>query len=93
MLEGLVADDTRCEWLRDGFDAAADDGSPEADVETCGTSPVEDDDGRCDRPFCWVGFGVLRLVDRLMMSFPWTTRLSFDFFRSLVSISRDTRLA
>ena len=50
MLEGLVADDTRCEGLSDGFDAAAEDGS--ADVETCGTSPVDDDDGRCDRPFC-----------------------------------------
>src|SRR5277367_3220225 len=31
--------------------------------------------------------GALRLVDRLMISFPCTTRLSFDFFKSRVSIS------
>ena len=27
------------------------------------------------------------LVERYMISFPWTTRLSLDFFRSKVSIS------
>lgn len=54
----------------------------------CGTSAVDVEDGSCGlcKPFC-VGLGVLRLVDKLMMSFPCTTRLSFDFFRSLVSIS------
>lgn len=31
--------------------------------------------------------GLERSVDKLMMSLPWTTRLSFDFLRSLVSIS------
>jgi hypothetical protein len=30
---------------------------------------------------------VVRFVERLIMSFPCTTRLSFDFFRSRVSIS------
>lgn len=54
MLDGLVADDMR--WaLREALDAAAEDGSPGAegeDVVTCGTSPVDDADGICDRPFC-----------------------------------------
>ena len=31
--------------------------------------------------------GARRLVDKLKMSLPWTTKLSFDFFRSRVSIS------
>ena len=31
--------------------------------------------------------GASKLVDRLIMSFPWTTRLSVDFLRSRVSIS------
>lgn len=30
---------------------------------------------------------MLRFVDRLIISFPCTTRLSLDFFKSLVSIS------
>jgi len=33
------------------------------------------------------GGGASRLVERFMMSFPFTTRLSVDFLRSLVSIS------
>ena len=47
--------------------------------------PAEDSEGRF-----WVfpfAIGVLRLVDRLRISLPLTTRLSFDFRRSLVSIS------
>jgi hypothetical protein len=31
--------------------------------------------------------GAVRLVERLRMSLPWTTMLSFDFLRSRVSIS------
>jgi hypothetical protein len=33
------------------------------------------------------GMGVETLVEILRMSLPWTTRFSFDFFRSLVNIS------
>lgn len=33
------------------------------------------------------GGGASRLVERFMISFPLTTRLSVDFLRSLVSIS------
>lgn len=33
------------------------------------------------------GMGVDILVEILRMSLPWTTRFSFDFFRSLVNIS------
>lgn len=52
-------------------------------VEACGAR-----DGRlelvdCD---CWGRAGVERFVDKLMISFPCTTRLSVDFFRSRVSI-------
>lgn len=36
-------------------------------------------------PGCTIG--APRFVERFMMSFPCTTRLSFDFFRSRVSIS------
>lgn len=35
---------------------------------------------------CGIRVGVDRLVERLMISFPCTTRLSVDFLRSLVSI-------
>jgi hypothetical protein len=38
----------------------------------------------------WVVAGVLRFVDRFTISLPCTTRLSVDFFKSLVSISRFT---
>jgi len=31
--------------------------------------------------------GSERFVDKFMMSFPWTTKLSVDFLRSRVSIS------
>jgi hypothetical protein len=34
--------------------------------------------------------GVDVFVDRWMMSFPWTTRLSLDFFRSRVKVSVGT---
>lgn len=36
--------------------------------------------------FGWFLIGVSRLVDRLRISFPWTTRLSLDRFRSFESI-------
>lgn len=35
----------------------------------------------------WLFAGACILVDRLTISFPWTTRLSVDFLRSRVSIS------
>lgn len=38
-------------------------------------------------PFAPWLMGAVRFVERLRMSFPWTTMLSFDFFRSRVSIS------
>ena len=37
--------------------------------------------------FCWLVGGADRLVERLMISLPWTTRLSVDFLRSRVNIS------
>lgn len=62
-------------------DAAADDGPPlvcgTEVVERCAADGVDDEfaAGRC------------RLVERLRISFPLTTTLSFDFLRSRVSIS------
>lgn len=46
-------------------------------------------DGAAGRPVVDVPFaiGARRLVDRLSISFPLTTRLSLDFLRSLVIIS------
>lgn len=41
--------------------------------------------GRLEEP-CPLRIGLLKLHERLMMSFPWTTRLSVDFLRSLVII-------
>lgn len=42
-------------------------------------------------PATWEGpgleMGCCTLVERMMMSLPWTTRLSLDFFSSSVSIS------
>lgn len=48
------------------------------------------------KPETWEGPGLLigwlTLVERYMISFPWTTKLSLDFFKSRVSISgRDFR--
>ena len=40
----------------------------------------------CDDAPAWL-MGVVRLVERLRINFPWTTILSFDFLRSRVSIS------
>lgn len=48
-----------------------------------------DIDGRLVCPWPCVLFraGVVRSVDKLMISFPCTIRLSLDFLRSLVSIA------
>jgi hypothetical protein len=58
--------------------------SPLEIVEVCGLRS----EGRLDDAVngCGTRVGAARLVERLMMSFPCTTRLSVDFFRSRVSI-------
>lgn len=44
--------------------------------------------GAADRTCPGAVMGLLRSVERLMISFPWTTRLSLDFFKSRVIISK-----
>lgn len=58
--------------------------SPLEMVEVCGLRR----EGRLEDAVnaCGTRAGAARLVERLMMSFPCTTRLSVDFFRSRVSI-------
>jgi len=61
----------------------------EADV----LAPNPSSDRAVVRPADWDGpgfeIGCATLVDKYMMSLPWTTRLSLDFFSSNVSISSD----
>jgi hypothetical protein len=49
----------------------------------CGRSLARDGRGAALAP----GIGVVTLVERLRINFPWTTMLSFDFFKSRVNIS------
>jgi hypothetical protein len=49
--------------------------------------------GGLEAVFCPELIACARFVDRLTMSFPWTTRLSLDFFKSLVSISASFTLS
>lgn len=68
---------------------------PAAVVGDRGGKPFDDDgaltiellDGTRLPDRCGRAMGFPRLVDRLMISFPCTIKLSFDFLRSRVSIS------
>jgi len=62
-----------------------------AEAEVLAPSP--NSDSAVVRPADWDGpglaIGCATLVDKYMMSLPWTTRLSLDFLSSSVSISAD----
>lgn len=91
VIKGVLADSVTVAWVLDVRESGLPEGpAPFGEREMLDSfmpmsAKAEVTPWSCEGPGLEMGW--LTLVDKYMMSFPWTTRLSFDFLRSNVSIS------